>query len=46
VLMQVMSGKFARPFIDMPEVAGSGGTKSQRGQEAMDSEPLEIRGHL
>ncbi len=44
--MQVMSGNFARPFMDMPEVAGSGGTKSQRGYETMDSEPLEIRGHL
>jgi hypothetical protein len=31
VLMQVMSGNFARPFMDMPEVDGSGGTKSQRG---------------
>ena len=31
VRMQVMSGNFARPFMDMPEVAGSGGTKSQCG---------------
>jgi hypothetical protein len=29
--MQVMSGNFARSFMDMPEVAGSGETKSQRG---------------
>jgi hypothetical protein len=29
--MQVMSRNFARPFMDMPKVAGSGGTKSQRG---------------
>jgi hypothetical protein len=27
--MQAISGNFARPFMDMPGVAGSGGTKFQ-----------------